>query len=31
MSEPIPDLSPTEYNVGYYRGDSFTYKIESER
>ena len=26
-----PGKRPIEYNVGYYRGDSFTYKIESER
>ncbi len=26
-----PGNRPVEYNVGYYRGDSFTYTIESER
>lgn len=26
-----PGHRPVEYNVGYYRGDSFTYTIESER
>jgi GntR family transcriptional regulator len=26
-----PGNRPVEYNVGFYRGDSFTYKIESER
>lgn len=26
-----PGRRPIEYNVGYYRGDSFIYKIESER
>ncbi len=26
-----PGQRPVEYNVGYYRGDSFTYTIESER
>ena len=26
-----PGRRPIEYNIGYYRGDSFTYKIESER
>lgn len=26
-----PGNRPVEYNTGYYRGDSFTYKIESER
>lgn len=25
------DGKPIEYNIGYYRADSFTYKIESER
>lgn len=25
------DGKPVEYNIGYYRADSFTYKIESER
>jgi GntR family transcriptional regulator len=26
-----PGRRPVEYNIGYYRGDSFIYKIESER
>jgi GntR family transcriptional regulator len=26
-----PGHRPVEYNIGYYRGDSFTYTIESER
>ena len=26
-----PGNRPVEYNIGYYRGDSFTYTIESER
>lgn len=26
-----PGNRPVEYNIGYYRGDRFTYKIESER
>lgn len=26
-----PGSRPVEYNVGYYRGDSFTYTVESER
>ena len=26
-----PGDRPVEYNIGYYRGDSFTYTIESER
>lgn len=26
-----PGKRPVEYNVGFYRGDSFTYKLESER
>ncbi|MBN1132265.1 MAG: GntR family transcriptional regulator [Bacteroidales bacterium] len=26
-----PGNRPVEYNTGYYKGDSFTYKIESER
>ncbi len=26
-----PGHRPVEYNIGYYKGDSFTYKIESER
>ena len=25
------DGKPTEYNIGYYRADSFTYTIEAER
>jgi len=26
-----PGNRPVEYNIGFYRGDSFTYRIESER
>jgi len=26
-----PGNRPVEYNIGFYRGDRFTYKIESER
>lgn len=26
-----PGNRPVEYNIGYYKGDSFTYRIESER